>query len=255
MRMRRRYSERSQLPTAPGWYNDGAGSLRYYSKLGWTERTRPLPTYTNLPGFDHLPPYRLKTKRKARTRLKKGFSLVIVVLLVISVLAQIETMTNVSRTSPKLVPLITSPSFTKISSRTCSALLPKPPFLALTGARYVPSTGTYEFLSSPFQGVKNKVLQDAINHNQQLLAAIDKIVSKFKAQEQQIPGVQNAVSDWILAWSTAANALGAYNNALKTRSSQARIFFKSAAADLEWINVFSKANGLSSCANFSTELV
>ncbi len=249
----RRKPDRSRLPSSPGWYNDGSGSLRYYSRLGWTERTRPLPKYVDLPGSSNLPPYRIRSRSGAKTHIRRGLTLAIVLVLVASALSQMSAFWS-SRAQPsKFVPLITNQGFTQAATRTCSTLLPNQPSIALTGAQYSVGTGAFTYLSSPFQNLSKKALTSAEQHDKELYLDLVKVDKKFKSLPSY-PGSQSAVSTWVDAWTTATKALATYNKDLTIRSSSTRTDYKTAASDLEWINVFAKANTLNSCAVFSTEL-
>ena len=252
MRIRRK-SDRSRLPSSPGWYDDGSGSLRYYSRLGWTERTRPLPKYADLPGFSNLPPYRIKSKPRTKTHMRRGISIAIALILTVSALTQMSTFWSSTTKSSKFVPLISDQGFDKTVTHTCSTILPPQPSIALTGAQYSSTTGAFTYLNSPFQNLSKKVLLAAERHNKVLYADLVKIDEKFKSLPPY-PGSESAVTTWINAWTAATGALAAYNKDLTSHSSTTRADYKTAAADLEWINIFSKANALNSCAVFSTEL-
>ncbi|SHE36739.1 hypothetical protein SAMN02745225_00426 [Ferrithrix thermotolerans DSM 19514] len=252
MRLRRR-SDRSRLPSSPGWYSDGSGSLRYYSRLGWTERTRPIPQYVDLPGFSNLPPYRIKSRPKTKAHLRKGLSITIVLILAASALSQMTAFWSSSTQSNKFVPLITDQNFTQAATTICSKTLPPQPSIALTGAQYSVNTSSFTYLSSPFQGLSPKVLRQAVQHDDELYRQL-KIATKQFESLPPYPGSQSAVSSWISAWTDALRSLALYNNALRHRSASTRSDYKTASANLEWINVFAKANTLNSCAVFSTEL-
>ncbi len=248
-----RRSDRSRLPSAPGWYSDGSGSLRYYSRLGWTERTRPLPKYIDLPGSSNLPPYRIRPRSGAKTHMRRGLAVAIVLVLVASALSQMSTFWSSTNQPSRFVPLITDKGFDQAATRTCLSTLPAQPSIALTGAQYSVGTGAFTYLSSPFQNLSKKALASAEQHDKTLYQDLVQADSKFKSLPPY-PGSQSAVNAWISAWTTATTALAAYDKDLTVQSSSTRAKYKTAASDLEWINVFAKANTLNGCADFSTEL-
>lgn len=247
-----------KVPRSPGWYPDGSGLLRYFDGMQWTERVRDTPLYDDIPEFLGLPPYLPRAtvrEQKRRRRLRRSVGLIAIFVIVATAVSQVGSIWAPRASTPTgFVPLITDSTFSQAATNVCTNSLSKAnDSLALTGATLNPQGTGYRLLADPFTGLSQKTLKRAISHNQSLLHDVRDAATRF-GQLPSYPGNEQAISQFVSDWSVAAHDLSTYNYDLSTHSSDTRHDYTKIERDLEWLNVFSTANQLTSCGVFSTQL-
>jgi hypothetical protein len=226
--------------------------------MQWTERLRDTPLYDDIPEFLGLPPYLPRAtvrEQKRRRRLRRSVGLVAIFVIVATAVSQVGSIWAPRTTTPTgFVPLITDSTFTKAATNVCTNSLSRAnDSLALTGAKLNAQGTSYSLAASPFTNLSSGTLRRAIRHNQSLLHDVRDAASRFQ-QLPSYPGNEQAISQFVADWGVAAHDLATYNYDLSTNSSDTRNDYMKIERDLEWLNVFSTANELTSCGVFSTQL-
>ncbi len=258
MRVDRRPKD-PRTPSVPGWYPDGSGHLRYFTGEHWTERQRPLPSYSTLPEFADLPPYQSfypPTPKKSRLLRKVigSFAALALILTAVSQLGSIWSPATQTTTTPSnFVPLITNQGFITKANTICAATLSPSETIAVTGAQVAPNGRSIRYLANPFTKLTAHELRSAISHNARLLMSITHAAQQF-ASSTNFASSDSAVTEWRTAWSSAETDLQTYNTDLSQHSPATRESFHSTERQLEWINVFATANNLTSCSPFSIQV-